>query len=197
MNYKITSLILAIAVVALVAKDFFKTSTSKPEPDIVAIQAEPTKPVFRPNSIDFSQIYPAISDTTGTFILPEKAKKMLDDYHIEQANIWSQYDPKKARYGFTFGLKKVNTLMQNIEKYNLKNNDPELEITGIRVYYGVTTLADGITKYNDTFIIPVVGEYAKNYHAIDQHFDKVVSFVNDNMILNGSLPCPTDCDPKP
>jgi hypothetical protein len=191
MNYKLTTILLALVVIGLLIKPYFEDS-SKPREDPITIQ-EPTN---RENQVDYSKVnWPKIDISTGDFISPDAAHMMLNDYHARRRASDGNYDPENEIYGFTFGREKVRELLTKMDAFNKDNTDPKEEIIALRVYYGWKMDTVLNTEHNDVFMIPVKRDSSKNIYPIDDNWDKDNSFVENSMILNMSLPCPTKCDP--
>jgi hypothetical protein len=189
MNYKITTALLAVVVVALLAKDYFKAEPDAPVAT-TSLQ-DPCRPTFEVNSI---LPYKGKIDTLGKFITNKEAFDMLEGYHAYQSSTVNEHDRTKSLYGFVFGIEKINTLMENIKIHNKNNKDSLRDVIGLRVYFSRNIHHIYSNKdYNDVFMIPIVRDSTKNFHKIDSEIDK--NFKNDNMILNGALPCPVDCYP--
>lgn len=188
MNYKLTTILLALVVIGLLIKLYFEESPKASE-DLATTQ----EPSNRVNLVDYSQVnWPKVDANTGKLIPSADAAKMLDDHHNYRLRIDSTYDREKEIYGFTFGINMVDSLMNKVKAHNKRNTNPKEEIIALRVYYGWkkdTTL--GI-EYNDVFIVPAKGENARNFYPIDPLLD--VPLDEDLMILNMSAPCPNKCN---
>ncbi|HMQ00413.1 MAG TPA: hypothetical protein PKC24_11580 [Cyclobacteriaceae bacterium] len=203
MNYKTTTLLLTIIVVALITYIIY--NLEKADEQIVIEDGEATIKVeaqligdYESLKLHLEQRLDSVNKKqarAGRPINPAQANRMIRDYHrFMQAQVQG-YDSTKSIYGYTFSLDEINDFMRRIEVYNRTSRNPDETISGVRVYLGRKNITGGIS-YNDVFLIPVKGTRFRNFYQVDRQYDKnTKSFdVDDPSILNSSLPCPTQCN---
>jgi hypothetical protein len=126
----------------------------------------------------------------GTFIKVDDAAASL------QAYLDAPGTPPKGDlshiYGHIFGLNTLRTLLTNIDGYNGGAADDK-KVTGIRIYYGIAVRHDANfplkpphRMYRDLIFMPVLPS-GEDLYPIDPQF------VDPQLILSESRPCPTQC----
>lgn len=189
MNYKITTAVLALALVVALAY-IIRMSPSKEN----LVQA---KTKFVPvDSSDLKELCAVrkIDTLAGEIIDVEKAKASLRAYKEYMRFMFADYNPQRDIYGFSFGLKKIDDLVKGIRKYNKKN--PTAPIVGLRVYMG--RAADINTIIPDVMLMPIL-HTGDNLYDIDPDFESTTKAnrqvnVDDPGVLNTSVPCPNRCN---
>lgn len=193
MNYKISTIFLAIISIGLIAYIVYNQKPSIPD-DALKSNQDSIDPHEGYDELEafLTQSFSSLSTSTGDFINVKQAHEMIEGYHSEMRRLHgASYNRKRAIYGFTFGLDKIDTFLDKIKDYNSRN--PSDKLIGVRIYFG-RKAQPGSSSYNDVFLIPVKAS-GGNYYQVDDQFNPKFGFVSDSLyILNNSNPCPTQCD---
>jgi len=184
MNYKAISLVLLIALIAMVAYHF-----STLENDDTGMEQVVSSNDDQKLTDYFSKIMGnRVDSTLGKFISFEAGKSKLDSMLSYRRR--NPGNPKiRNSYGYLFGIEKIRTLVAKIDHINKVQDS--VHLTGIRVYRTISK-AKG-RKYFDVFMIAVTDEN-KDYPNL-RNPDLPKDYLDDEPpILNFSMPCPENCD---
>jgi len=191
MNYKISTIVLLLALIAVV---IFHISTTNQkiettQDSIENMQGEPSGEIFFDKELAerFKKDSSRFKPNHGRLISPDKAQKKLNDF-LKNPNRPNISNP----YGYSFGVNNFLEFANYVD--SLKNNGTPNrgKIIGVRVYKAITK--DTITnkKYYDVFMIPVA-EDGFDYPKIHDFKDNDFLDGGDG-ILNASVPCPDQCN---
>lgn len=204
MNYKYSTILLLIALLAVVIYHFYSASDIISQEQNGKTKSEASIKKDSTGADDeldkyFSQILAnGVDSTTGKFISRSKAKAKLDTMLNYRRN-----NPRKPGikndYGYIFGLEKMRGLIQRID--NINKGSDSVNLTGIRIYRTISKIKG--KKYFDVFMIAVTEDnqdypnlgnpdLPKNGNRDGNHEKDGEG--DEDPILNFSTPCPTDCN---
>ncbi|WP_296623474.1 hypothetical protein [Marivirga sp.] len=194
MNYKISTLVLFLALIAMVIYHFSTVENDIDKPIVEEVPKEVKTDDYSKSHLDkelsnyfADQLANGVDPDLGEFISFDIAKAKLDSIRDYRSK-----NPGNPRihnsYGYIFGLQKMRELIHRIDKIN-KAQDT-LDLTGVRVYRTISK-AKG-KKYFDVFMIAVTKEN-KDFPDLGNP-DLKKDLVDEDPILNVSNPCPTDCE---
>jgi hypothetical protein len=195
MNYKSTTIVLFLALIAMVIYHFYSVDHDVEQKQTSDQELQTAEKATSTGSDEelkehFSKmIANGVDSTIGKFISQSTAKGKLDSMLAYRRN-----NPGKPgiqnSYGYIFGLEKMRGLIQRIDKIN--NNQDSVELTGIRVYRTISKTKG--KKYFDVFMIAVTKDNQDYPNLKNPDLPKLKETVDEDPILNYSNPCPTECD---
>jgi hypothetical protein len=193
MNYKSSTIVLFIALIAMVIYHFYSVDNGieqLKETEQLTAEKETTTNNNQELKEYFSKmIANGVDSTIGKFISQSTAKGKLDSMLAYRRNNPGKPDIQNA-YGYIFGLEKMRELIQRIDKIN-KDQD-SVELTGIRVYRTISKTKG--QKYFDVFMIAVTKDNQDYPDLGNPDLPKLRDTEDEDPILNYSNPCPTECD---
>jgi hypothetical protein len=194
MNYKTSTIVLFLALIAMVIYHF-STVENGIEKTAEQEEIKEVKEVDNTKSHLDKELSPyfagklanGVDSTLGEFISFDTAKAKLDS--IREYRRRNQGRPGiHNAYGYIFGLQNMRELISRIDKIN-KAHDT-VDLTGIRVYRTISRTKG--KRYFDVFMIAVTKDN-KDFPDLGNP-DVKNRFEDKDPILNVSNPCPTDCD---
>lgn len=192
MNYKISTLLLAIGLIVSLftlkrTMDSNKQALTNAKSIFVPLDATAAKTLCAKRPM---------TSSSGEFIKSADAGKKLKAYKDYMTFVNTGYQAKDDVYGFAFGINRIDELITQIKDYN-KTFSPD-SITGIRIY--MARAAIGATMVQDAFIIPAL-KNGDNFYNIDPDFEPTnvlwkqpTGAFSSPSILNTSVPCPNRCN---
>ena len=206
--YKISSIVLAIAVVVLIYMNYSINSEleiAEAETDVAGDEELMT------DYLDLVEVLRAgenveeiqagrIDSTTGQALSVAEAKAKMDEFKKWNKGIFGK---KIIPYAFAFGKQRIRNMLVAIDSVN--NSLPsssEEGIAGVRVYL-TRTKPDARSAYKkpylDLLFVPV--KYDGNDYPVTTVIKNTGSFASTNqpgtgsdLLLNNSKPCPPYCD---
>lgn len=175
MNYKISTYVLLIILIALVSRLIYEDGVGQ---------------LSQNEQDQFKADVKELNRDAGDLITPLKAKEALDRFATKKKrDIF--YTWKKHSYGYFFGLNKIDEFRKVITKLDSIQPDNN-KIIGVRVYKSMT-LKENNKKHYDVFMVPVTAD-GHNLPEIDTHQDiDSLNFTDEGTVLNASIPCPNQC----
>jgi hypothetical protein len=195
MNYKSSTIVLFLALIAMVIYHFYSVDNGieqKQTNDQKLQTAEKQTSSDSDQELKehfSSMIANGVDSTIGKFISQTTAKGKLDSMLAYRRN-----NPGKPgiqnSYGYIFGLEKMRGLIQRIDKINKAQDS--VELTGVRVYRTISNRKG--KKYFDVFMIAVTKENQDYPDLGNPDLPKMRETEDEDPILNYSNPCPTECN---
>lgn len=195
MNYKSSTIVLFLALIAMVIYHFYSVDNGIEQKQTSDQELQPAEKQTSSESDQelkehfSSMIANGVDSTIGKFISQTTAKGKLDSMLAYRRN-----NPGKPgienSYGYIFGLEKMRGLIQRIDKINKAQDS--VELTGVRVYRTISKTKG--KKYFDVFMIAVTKENQDYPDLGNPDLPKMRETEDEDPILNYSNPCPTECN---
>jgi hypothetical protein len=197
MNYKFSTVVLFLALIAMIAYHFstVKNGIEKPitEEGSQEEKQQASQEDYEKSHLDkelsklfADKVAKGVDSTLGDFISFNTGKAKLDSIKD-----YRRRNPGRAgihnSYGYIFGLQKMRALIERIDKINKAQDS--LDLTGIRVYRTISRTKG--KRHFDVFMIAVTKDNKDFPDLGNDHLPFVLD--DGNPILNVSTPCPTDC----
>ncbi|HET8859619.1 hypothetical protein [Marivirga sp.] len=193
MNYKISTFVLFLALVAFAIYHFStiknENANTPANEDLVEVKADENGSSHLDKELSSyfaDQLANGVDSTLGNFINFDTAKAKLDsirDYRGKNPGNSQIHNS----YGYIFGLQKMRELISRIDKINMAQDT--VDLTGVRVYRTISKVRG--KKYFDVFMIAVTKEN-KDFPDL-KNPDLKKDFEGEEPILNFSAPCPDQC----
>ncbi|WP_340153504.1 hypothetical protein [uncultured Marivirga sp.] len=195
MNYKSTTIVLFLALVAMVIFHFyFEDNEIKQTESMEKAPKQMEEKATSANNKAIKEYFSkmlanGVDSTTGKFISQSKAKAKLDTMLAYRRNNPGKPGIQNA-YGYIFGLEKMRGLIQRIDDINKEQDS--VQLTGIRVYRTISEVKE--QKYFDVFMIAVTKDNKDYPNLNNPDLPKLRISEDRDPILNYSNPCPTECN---
>jgi len=177
---KIFNLMLTLAIVCLL------TNCEPTDSDVVRAEMIPSIETYGPGEF---------SPQIGGFITPQRANEKLTKMLDRREKLLDAGWEMEGVYGNVFGIEKFEEFIQKAKALNADGRSGDERITAIRIYQAIgTSEINGVMKeHKDLFLIPVQknGEDYINVHNVSSVSN--ARSVNESVIFNSSLPCPSAC----
>jgi hypothetical protein len=194
MNYKTSTLVLFLALIAMVIYHFSTVDNDIEKPQTEEETKEVKTDDYSNSHLDkelsehfADRLANGVDPNLGDFISFDTAKAKL-----ESIREFRRQNPGRPgmhnAYGYIFGLEKMRGLIERIDKIN--NDIDSVDLTGIRVYRTISRTKG--KRHFDVFMIPVTKDN-KDFPDLGNP-DLKERFEDDEPILNFSTPCPEMCD---
>lgn len=188
MNYKSSTIVLFLALIAMVIYHFSTVENDIEETEVTKTETTNFQDslFFDPELAEsFKKDSSRFKPNHGKIIRADSASKKLEKF-LKKPNNPSISSP----YGYSFGIDNFKLFYNYVDSLR-RNGTPRGKIIGVRVYRAISI--DSVTKkpYYDVFMIPVAED---GYDFPKIHDFKNGNFTYDGSALNSSFPCPNECD---